>query len=263
LVDLQDWRAFGTFAARPKQFTRAYFGWWECDAGFFVRVASEGRNGSGFLIGVIFDMDGVLVDSYAAHLESWRCLAREMGRHITESQFASTFGRTSREIIAELFGESDADRIRVLDDRKEAIYRELIRDHIPVMPGAAALVERCVTAGFRTGVGSSGPAANVSLVCEGLGISRLLTAVVSGADVRRGKPDPEVFLIAAQRLEVEPAKCIVIEDAPVGIEAAHRAGMRCVALASSHPETSLSHADRVVCSLGEIAAEQLGRLVQM
>ena len=207
-------------------------------------------------------MDGVLVDSYAAHLESWRRLAREMGRSITEAQFTATFGRTSREIISELFSEIDADRIRVLDDRKEAIYRDLIRQDIPAMPGAADLVRRCVEAGFRVGVGSSGPAANVALVCEGMGLSGLLDAVVSGADVRRGKPDPEVFLLAASRLGVEPARCVVIEDAPVGVEAARRAGMRCVGLTSSHRVESLSRADCVVDSLAGVATALLANLTQ-
>lgn len=201
---------------------------------------------------VIFDMDGVLVDSYAPHLESWRILAREIGAEITPAQFDETFGRTSRDIIRSLFGTSDDERVRAYDERKEALYREIVRGRVPEMTGACDLVKRLHSKGLAMAIGSSGPRENVALVCEELGLTPLMGACVTGADVSRGKPDPEVFLTAAARLGVAAASCVVVEDAPAGVEAAKRAGMRCIGLTSTHESAALSAADATVGTLVEV-----------
>jgi len=212
--------------------------------------------------GVILDMDGVLVDSYHAHLESWRRLAREISARVTEQQFAATFGRTSRDIIRELFDRTDDAEIAELDARKEALYRELITGHVPAMPGARDLVNALHAAGFRLAVGSSGPPENVNLVCREMELDAYIDAKVTGHDVTRGKPDPQVFQRAAQRLSLLPAHCVVIEDAPAGIEAAHRAGMRAIALVGSHGADALSHADRAVTSLTELNPQIINTMLQ-
>ncbi len=208
-------------------------------------------------IGVIFDVDGVLVDSYAAHLESWKRLGAELGRDLTEAQFASTFGRTSRDIIAELFGETDPARIGRLDERKEQFYRDSIRGRVPVMPGAVELVESCRRAGLRLGVGSSGPPENVQLVCDAMDLTRRLSAIVTGRDVTRGKPDPQVFLLAAKQMAIAADRCVVVEDAPAGIEAARRAGMKSIALTSTHPAEAFDGADLIVASLSGLDADRI------
>lgn len=200
---------------------------------------------------VLFDMDGVLVDSYMPHLDSWRMLADEVGVQITEAQFAETFGRTSRDIIRMLFGDTDDARVRAYDDRKEALYRDIVRGRIPEMPGATALIRQLADRGIAMAVGTSGPRENIELVCEELGWNAWLKVKVTGADVERGKPDPEIFLAAASKLGVAPGDCVVIEDAPAGIEAAKRGGMRCIGLTTTHAATSLGQADRVVDSLAE------------
>lgn len=211
--------------------------------------------------GVIFDMDGVLVDSYAAHLESWRRLAVELGQNPTDEQVGSTFGRTSRDIIRKLFNVHDDSAVRRLDGRKEEIYRDLVRGRVPAMPGAVPLVADCHRGGLRLAVGSSGPPENVRLVCDELGISALFGAVVTGDDITHGKPDPEVFLTAARRLGLKPQQCVVIEDAPVGVEAAVRAGMRCVGLVGSYTRAELSErATLVVDSLAELSSDFIARL---
>ena len=210
--------------------------------------------------GVIFDMDGVLVDSYAAHLQSWKRLADELGEKITEDQFAATFGRTSREIIRELFAVTEGETVARYDARKEALYRDIIRGRVPVMAGAIALVRALHAAGFRLAVGSSGPPENIALVCEDCGLDETLAGKVSGADVTHGKPHPEVFLLAAERIGVAPSDCVVIEDAVAGVEAAVRAGMRCIALTSTVGRERLGQADLVVDRLDEIDAAVVRRL---
>jgi beta-phosphoglucomutase len=210
-------------------------------------------------LAVIFDVDGVLVDSYAAHLESWRALARERNCHeMTEEEFRATFGRTSREIIAALWTDNEltAEQIRELDDRKEVLFREMLRADFRAMPGAGDLIDSLRAAGFVIAAGSSGPPDNVLLVLEQLGRSEKFGAVITGVDVQRGKPEPEVFQRAAQRLGVPVERCAVIEDAQVGIEAANRAGMLSIGLAAP-PRTvdEFKDADQIVESLSELTPE--------
>ncbi|MCS7238461.1 MAG: HAD family phosphatase [Thermoguttaceae bacterium] len=214
--------------------------------------------------GAIFDMDGVLVDSYFAHFQSWRELAAELGVDVTEADFARHFGRTSREIVEAYWGVGrfTDEEIRELDRRKEEYYRRIIAGQFPEMPGVRKLLRSLQEGGFRLAVGSSGPPENVALVLDRLEARDLFHAVVTGMDVTRGKPDPQVFLLAAERLGLEPKQCVVIEDAPVGIEAAHAAGMAAVGLVSTgRNRQSLSRADLVVDTLEELNAAVLRQLI--
>lgn len=216
--------------------------------------------------GVIFDLDGVLIDTYRAHYESWRLVAEENGVTFSERDFARTFGRTSREIIRlQWTGLTLSDeRIQAIDDRKEELYRDLVAHDFPAMDGARELIDALRAAGFRLAVGSSAPPENVQLAVSHLGGPRLFDAVVHGRDVRRGKPDPEVFLLGAERMGVAPRACAVIEDAAPGIEAARRAGMASVALVSTgRTETELLAASPliVVTSLRELTPGTLSALI--
>lgn len=211
---------------------------------------------------VIFDMDGVLVDSYQPHFESWRALARESGIEMTETQFASSFGRTSREIIAEYWGDGlSAERVKAMDDRKELLYRQIIAKACPIMDGAVELIESLHADGFGIAVGSSGPPENVALVLDKLDRRPMFGAVVTGMDVTRGKPDPQVFLLAAQRLGVPPGRCVVVEDAPAGVAAANAAGMPCAAILGTAPPEKLSGARIIVSSLRELTPQRMDALL--
>jgi len=214
-------------------------------------------------LGVIFDMDGVLVDSYQAHFESWRRMAEEYGQQMTAEQFAAMFGRTTREIIAELWG----DRIRPadiprMDQRKEQIYRQILLEQFPQMDGAGELLESLHAAGFALAVGSSGPAENVQVLMRSLPQASLIGATVDASDVQRGKPDPQVFLLAAERLGVSSDRCAVVEDAPAGIEAARRAGMAAIALTGTASRQQLDQADLVVDRLGELTPQVIVELIE-
>jgi len=207
--------------------------------------------------GVIFDVDGVLVDSYAAHYESWQRLGRELGLVMTEGQFVATFGRTSREIIREIWPQlaTSDERVRGIDDRKEELYRQIIAADFPSMDGAVELIDALAEGGFLLAVGSSGPPENVNLVLDKLNRRDRFMGVVTGRDVTRGKPDPQVFQLAAERLGLTPARCLVVEDAPSGVAAARAAGARCLGLAIvGRDAAALIAADRVVRSLREVSA---------
>ncbi len=215
---------------------------------------------------VIFDMDGVLIDSYAPHFESWKRLAGECGCEYSEQDFVRGFGRTSPEVIAEQWSDGSEltdDRIRELANRKEAIFREIIAADFPAMDGARDLIHSLAAAGIPMAIGSSGPPENVRLVVELLGVGDRLPSCVTGADVSRGKPDPQVFLLAAGRLRFPAERCVVIEDAPVGIQAARAAGMKCVGLASTgRKPAELQNANIVVQSLRELNPQRLGSLFE-
>lgn len=209
--------------------------------------------------GVIFDMDGVLVDSFQAHFESWQSLANEVGVTYSADAFHRTFGRTGREIIREEWGRTDwpLDHVDQLVDRKEVLYRDLVEREFPAMDGASDLIGSLAAAGSRIAIGSSGPRENVELAIERLAVRRL-AAWVTGHDVTRGKPDPEVFLKAADRMALAPGRCIVVEDSPPGIEAARRAGMACVGVISTgHTPADAVGAALAVRSLRELTPESL------
>jgi len=212
-------------------------------------------------IGVIFDMDGVLVDSAGAHLESWKLMAQEHGLSVTESQVAATFGRQNRDIIPVLFGEVSERRLKALGDRKEELYRNLVRGRTPLVEGAADLVRGLADRGAKLAIGSSAPRANIDLVLEAMGLSALFGVVVSGDEVTRGKPDPQVFTMACDRLGIVPARCVVIEDAPAGVTAAKRAGAKGVAVLIHHERDAFDGADAAVSRLADLTVEAVYKLV--
>ncbi len=214
--------------------------------------------------GIIFDVDGVLVDSYHAHHESWLALARETRRSFTEAEFASVFGRTSADIIRVFWppDEIDDEKIRALDDRKEALYRDIVEAEFPAMDGAVELIDSLTKAGFLLAVGSSGPPENVNLVLDRLDRRAAFGAAITGFDVNRGKPDPQVFQLAAKRLNIPPERCAVVEDAPAGIAAAHAASMIAIGLTSTGrtPE-ELNAADLIVPSLRNLTPQTTTNLI--
>lgn len=217
--------------------------------------------------GVIFDMDGVLIDSAEPHFQSWVLLAGELGTTITREQYTVTFGRRNEDVIPALFGPTPAERLPALAARKEEHYRRLVRRDPPIMPGAVELLHALHQSGARLAVGSSGPRVNVELMLEAMRTQELFRAVICGEDVARGKPDPQVFQLAAQRMELAPGRCVVIEDAPAGVQAARAAGTRAQALLTTHsreafdrlPSTQAPHAQ--AHRLADLSVQSLRELV--
>ena len=208
-------------------------------------------------LGVIFDMDGVLVDSYAAHFQSWKSAAKRYGLEMREADFKATFGRTTRDIIRHLWAEKfDESKIAEFDAAKEADYREILKAKLPVMAGAEELIAALNKAGFKLAIGSSGPKENIAVVKEGLKHGNFFEATTNGSEVKHGKPDPEVFSLCAKKIGIDPKKCAVIEDAPAGVEAARRAGMFSIGLLGTAPHEALAvHAHRVVGALRELTPQ--------
>ncbi len=211
---------------------------------------------------VIFDMDGVLADTYAPHFVSWQRLYEGLGIPYGESDFAADFGRTSRDILRRMLGaELTDDQIREFDGAKESHFRDIIRETPASADGAQELIDSLLADGFAIAVGSSGPPENVWLMLEQLERAKRFGAVVTGTDVTRGKPDPQVFQLAAERLERSLSECVVVEDALHGVEAAHNAGMKCIAVAGTLTVEQLRPADRVVTSLRQIGPALIRELL--
>lgn len=208
------------------------------------------------LMGVIFDWDGVIIDSHYQHERSWFRLAEELGQALTREEFKKTFGMRNQTIIPHHFrwaAPEDTVRIEMLGDRKEEYYREILKEEgIEPLPGVVELLSELKAAGIPCAVGSSTPRKNLDVIMEITGLSGYFQAVATAEDVTRGKPEPDVFLAAARKISREPAHCLVFEDAHVGIEAARRAGMKVIGVATTHAPESLSNANHVVHRLTEV-----------
>jgi HAD superfamily hydrolase (TIGR01509 family) len=202
----------------------------------------------------IFDWDGVIIDSSRQHEESWNRLAREINKPLPKGHFKAGFGRKNEFIIPNiLHWANDLAEIRVLSLRKEVLYRQIVREEgLDPLPGVRSWLGRLAAAGVPCAIGSSTHRENIEASLDVLGLRGFFRAIVAADDVTNGKPDPEVFLKAAEKLGCDPARCVVFEDAFVGIEAAHRGGMRVIAVATTNRIEDLRKADMAVLQLDEL-----------
>jgi len=209
---------------------------------------------------VLWDMDGTLIDSEEFHWISWREILVAEGIIITREQFLASFGQRNDSIIPQWLGaEATPERIREISSAKEELYRRLIRrDGISPLPGVAYWVHHLHKQGWLQAVASAAPRANIDAVLEALSATHVFQAIVSAEDVHRGKPDPEVYLIAAARVGVPSDRCIVVEDASAGVEGARRAGMKSIGV--SHNDKHLP-ADVVVKSLELLQPDEFDKLL--
>lgn len=210
-------------------------------------------------------MDGVLVDSAEAHRRAWQQLGDDIGTPFSAELFQRTFGQRNASIIPTWLGDVTPERFAELDARKEALYRQVVRQGaVRVYGGVRDLLGALRELGVRLAIASSGPRENIALVIDVMGVGALIDAVVAAEDVHRGKPDPQMFVMAAERVGVPASGCAVIEDSVHGIEAARRAGALAVAVLTSTPREQLvtAGADVVVGEVGDLKAGELIELVR-
>jgi beta-phosphoglucomutase len=209
---------------------------------------------------VIWDMDGTLVDSAEFHWRAWQEALGAEGFSITHPQFLATFGQRNDTILRTLYGPDLPDAlITRIGDAKEARYCALVHAiGIVLLPGVGTWLERLHIAGWRQAIASAAPRANIDTIVAALGLHGRFGAIVAAEDVQRGKPDPQVFLLAAGRLGVPPVQCIVVEDALAGIEGAHRAGMRSIGVG---PNFAALPANRAIPSLDQLPDDAFDQLV--
>jgi beta-phosphoglucomutase len=209
---------------------------------------------------VLWDLDGTLVDSGELHWFSWRDTLGAEAVPVTYQMFRDTFGQKNDRILRLWLGDgASEERIQRIADAKEVEYRRLVQSHgLEPLPGAREWMDRLHAAGWRQAIASSAPRRNVEVMVEVLNLGRDLDAIVAAEDVSVGKPDPQVFVKAAERLGVPPAACVVVEDAAAGVEAARRAGMRCIGVSA----TGVLDADVFVTSLDALPPTAFDDLLQ-
>ena len=210
----------------------------------------------------IFDMDGTIVDNMAFHTQSWITFFERRGRAIDADEFfRTTAGRQGKEIIRSHMGEDLGDEeVATLNHEKEAVYRELYAPHLKSVAGFDDLVNQARAQGIALAVGTAAPPANVEFTLDGLDLRRHFETIVGADDVARGKPHPDVFLEAAKRCGAEPENCIVFEDAPLGVEAARRAGMRVVVITTTLPREAFAEFDNVIAIVDDFQGLTLDAL---
>lgn len=213
-------------------------------------------------LGVLFDWDGVIIDSSRQHERSWELLAEEEERALPAGHFRKGFGMKNEAIIPGILGwTDDPGEVQRLSLRKETLYRELlVAERIQPLPGVAGLLKLLAESGIPYAVGSSTHRENIEAALGVFDQPLAFAAIVTGEDVDRGKPDPQVFLLAAERIRRRPAECVVFEDVPAGIRAAHNGGMKAVAVTTTHPARHLAEADMVVDDYATLSLERLRHL---
>jgi beta-phosphoglucomutase family hydrolase len=205
--------------------------------------------------GVLWDMDGVLVDTGEAHFESWRQVLAERGVPFGRDLFQTTFGMNNAGILRVLISEDiKTEEIQVIGDRKEEMFRQAVRGNAQLLPGVLEWLIRLKSQSIPQAVASSAPQANIDVLVGELNLGNYFEAIVSGARMP-GKPNPDVFLEAARQIGSPAAGCVVVEDAIAGVQAARNAGMRCIAVTTTNSADALAAADIVVDRLDGLSED--------
>jgi beta-phosphoglucomutase family hydrolase len=210
----------------------------------------------------IFDMDGTLVDNMHFHTDAWGKLLGENGIEMNAHDFlVKTAGKTNREILPNVFGDISEERITELAERKETLYRDLFLPQRRTVAGVPEFLAEALALGVKMAVATAAPTGNVEFILDGLNLRKYFQAVTTAADVSKGKPDPEIFLKSAEKLGVEAQNCLVFEDAVGGFEAAHRAGMRSIGIATVNPIEEILRLDSVVEAHADFSSLKPGELI--
>ena len=211
--------------------------------------------------GILWDLDGVLVDTGEAHFLSWKEILPQYGIPFSLELFKKTFGMNNMGVLSTLIGRpASKELVDEVGERKEATFRAAVHGHARLLPGVLDMLAHFQREGVLQAVASSAPQSNVDVLVDELKIRPFFKAVISGAHLP-GKPDPATFLLAAHTIGVVSAECLAIEDAVVGVEAAHRAGMKCIAVTNTNPPEMLASADLVVDSLAHLPPDFETRLL--
>jgi len=212
---------------------------------------------------ILWDMDGVLVNTGDFHYKAWKKTFDELDVSFSEDQFRVTFGMNNAGILEVICGEKlPPDQEQRISDRKESLFREAVKGNAKLLPGVESTLKIFSEWNFKQAIASSAPPKNIEVLVQELRIGKYFDAIVSGHDIP-GKPDPAVFLKAAQQIGVSPEKCVVIEDAVAGVEGAKNARMKCVAVTTTNTAEALSKADLIFDSLVDLKKDSLVKFLDL
>jgi len=202
---------------------------------------------------ILWDMDGVIADSYSFHFAAWQETFAKRGIKFTKEDFTRLFGTRNDFIIGSIMGRELPERdVKIMVQEKEENFRRKAIGSIKPFPGAVRLLNAIKKGNFKLGLVSSAPKENIDLVLSELNLEGMFDCIVFGQEVSESKPGPQIYLLAARELEVTPNDCLVLEDSPLGVKAAKTAGMKCLAIANTHPRQKLQEADKVADSLEDV-----------
>lgn len=208
--------------------------------------------------GALFDMDGTMIDNQPYHRKAWLEFAKRHGFNWTEEEIRiKTSGKKNSQILPGLLQkELTDDEINLLANEKEQIYRELYNGNITPIDGLLGIIKILKERGIKIAVATTAQKKNRDFILGGLEIEDQLDAVIGEEDFTKGKPDPELLLKAAEKLGLDPATCIMFDDAPVGIEAAHRASMKIICLVTTHSADEFNGADLIIHNFSDLQLVQ-------
>jgi beta-phosphoglucomutase len=210
----------------------------------------------------IFDLDGTIINSMPLHDQAWALCHRRRGLAFdSEGFFERSAGRTMAEILAVEMPNASAAEHAAYEEEKESVFRELAKKQLRYIAGFEAFHAAAQASGIVMAIGTAAPPPNVQVVYECLGLDKLINVIASPAEGLRGKPEPDIFLSCAQKLGVPAAQCLVFEDAPLGIEAARRAGMRAVALATTLEHSAFAAYSNCITTVADFDELQLSDLL--
>jgi beta-phosphoglucomutase family hydrolase len=212
---------------------------------------------------VIFDMDGVVVDNITYHFDAWRQFANRYGLTLSDEELTRYVnGRVAREVLEYLFKkELTPEEVGQYTEEKETLYRDLYRPFLKPTPGLLSFLEGLREQNIPTAVATSAPYTNIDFTLEGTGTQHYFREIVDARHVKRGKPDPEIYLLAASRLGMAPEKCIVIEDALLGVQAGLAAGMKVIGITTTHTVEELNNTHAVIRDFQSLSIPALRQLV--
>lgn len=206
---------------------------------------------------VLWDMDGTLADTGELHFQTWKLALADLGYTLSHQKFKETFGMNNHGILETLLGEPPSDELLTrVSDKKEGEYRRMLPGNVSLLPGVQEWLDWLAMHHIPQAIASSAPAENIEVFVDELHLRPYFATLVSGYDMP-GKPDPGIFLLAAERLGVNHVACLVVEDSIAGVEAARRAGMSCVAVTTTNPPQALTQADIVVDNLTQLDPSEI------
>ena len=202
---------------------------------------------------ILWDMDGVISDSYSFHFGAWQETFAKRGIEFTKEDFTHLFGTRNDFIIGSIMGKELSERdVKIMVQEKEEAFRRKATGRIKPFPGVVRLLNALKRGNFRVGLVSSAPRESVDLALSELNLAGIFNCIVFGQEVSESKPNPQIYLLASERLQATPNDCVVIEDSPLGVKAAKTAGMKCLAVTTTHHRENLREADTVVDSLQNV-----------
>ncbi len=207
---------------------------------------------------VIFDMDGVIIDSNPFHKISLRQFCEKYGFHLSDEELINKiYGRTNKEWIANLFGALSPEELSIYGEEKESLFRQVFKNDIKALSGLPEFLKVLKQKNIPIAIGTSAPRSNVDFVLAYTGLGEYFSAILDESDVVHGKPNPEIYLKVAAKLGFDPNRCVVFEDSLSGVESARRAGTKVVGVATTHSFEELAHTDFVIKDFAELDPQLL------